>query len=89
MRASKPQLFCILSTGSHPLVRFADLRNLRAAAGYLERTELKFDLTSAVEELQRQIGLEFDFLREARVMVSTGHNLKVEPLIVFRAPPSA
>lgn len=45
-----------------------DLRNIRAAAAYLQKTELKFDMTSAVDELRRQITLEFDFLREARVM---------------------
>lgn len=40
-----------------------DLVNLRATSAFLQKTELKFDLLSAVEELQRQIHLEFDFMR--------------------------
>lgn len=33
-------------------------------------------MTSAVDELQRQISLEFDFLREARVMDTVADHLK-------------
>lgn len=40
-----------------------DLVNLRAAAAFLSKTEIKFDLVSAVTELQKQIHLEFDFKR--------------------------
>lgn len=40
-----------------------DLANIRAAAFYLSKTELKFDLVSAVDELNKQIRLEFDFTR--------------------------
>ncbi|KIZ06293.1 hypothetical protein MNEG_1674 [Monoraphidium neglectum] len=40
-----------------------DLINLRAISAFLSKTELKFDLVSAVDELQKQIHLE-----EARVM---------------------
>jgi predicted unusual protein kinase regulating ubiquinone biosynthesis (AarF/ABC1/UbiB family) len=43
-----------------------DLVNLRATSAFLQKTELKFDLLSAVEELQKQIHLEFDFMRWAR-----------------------
>ncbi|KAL6759162.1 hypothetical protein V8C86DRAFT_2580560 [Haematococcus lacustris] len=46
----------------------SDLKNIRAAALYLSKTELPFDLVSAVDELNKQIKLEFDFAREARVM---------------------
>ncbi len=42
-----------------------DLANLRALAAFLSATEIRFDLVSAVEELQRQIHLEFDFTRWA------------------------
>eukprot|EP00983_Pelagomonas_calceolata_P104124 1158988-Pelagomonas_calceolata.AAC.9 len=38
-----------------------DLKNLRAAAYFLSKTEIKFDLVSAVDELNKQIRLEFDF----------------------------
>lgn len=38
-------------------------QNLRVLAFYLSRTELKFDLLSAVDELNKQIRLEFDFVR--------------------------
>lgn len=40
-----------------------DLVNLRSVSAFLQKTELRFDLLSAVEELQKQIHLEFDFMR--------------------------
>lgn len=40
-----------------------DLNNLRKWGAFLSKTELKFDLVSAVNELQNQIELEFDFIR--------------------------
>ncbi|KAI8476233.1 MAG: ABC1/COQ8 ser/thr kinase [Monoraphidium minutum] len=52
-----------------------DLVNLRTISAFLSKTELKFDLVSAVDELQRQIHLEFDFMREARVMDSIATHL--------------
>lgn len=56
-------------------VMTGDLRNIRAAAFYLSKTELKFDLVSAVDELNKQIRLEFDFTREARVMDTIAEHL--------------
>jgi predicted unusual protein kinase regulating ubiquinone biosynthesis (AarF/ABC1/UbiB family) len=53
------------------------LANVRIAAAFLSKTELKFDLVSAVDELAAQIKLEFDFEREARVMDSIAEHLKV------------
>lgn len=41
----------------------ADLGNIRRLAGFLEKTELAFDLISAVDELSSQVKLEFDFKR--------------------------
>jgi hypothetical protein len=32
-------------------------------SAFLSKTEIKFDLVSAVDELQKQIHLEFDFMR--------------------------
>ena len=52
-----------------------DLRNLERLARFLQRTELRFDLVSAVQELQSQIALEFDFRREAAHMDSVGPRL--------------
>eukprot|EP00798_Chlamydomonas_sp_ICE-L_P027624 gene27624-7261_t len=52
-----------------------DLGNLRALGFYIGKTELKFDLVSAVDELDKQIRLEFDFIREARVMDSIASHL--------------
>lgn len=40
-----------------------DLVNLRGAAYFLSKTEIPFDLVSAVDELNKQIKLEFDFVR--------------------------
>ena len=45
-----------------------DLKNVVRLATFLQKTELKFDLLSAVKELQKQIGNEFDFVREATNM---------------------
>lgn len=45
-----------------------DLRNLRVLAEFLQRAELKFDILSAIKELQRGIKNEFNFDREARNM---------------------
>lgn len=45
-----------------------DLKNLRRLAEFLQKTELKFDLLSAIKELQKQIHNEFDFEGEARNM---------------------
>jgi LysM repeat protein len=41
----------------------SDLHNLRAVSAFLSKTEIKFDLVSAVDELKKQIHLEFDFMR--------------------------
>lgn len=52
-----------------------DLRNLVLLARFLQKTELKFDILSALLELQKQIKNEFDFVREARNMDSAGRQL--------------
>lgn len=54
-----------------------DLGNVKAAAHFLQRTEIKFDLTSAVTELAKQIKLEFDFAREAKIMDQISSQLQV------------
>lgn len=54
-----------------------DLGNIRLVAAFLSKTEVKFDLVSAVDELAAQIKLEFDFEREAKVMDSIAEHLKV------------
>ena len=54
-----------------------DLGNVKAAAQFLQRTEIKFDLTSAVTELAKQIKLEFDFVREATIMDQISSQLLV------------
>lgn len=55
----------------HPGVEelmMTDIRNLRAFGALLQRFDLKFDVLSVVDELEEQVGLEFDFEREARSM---------------------
>ncbi len=54
-----------------------DLGNVKAAAQFLQKTEIKFDLTSAVTELAKQIKLEFDFAREAKIMDEISSQLQV------------
>ena len=45
-----------------------DIQHVRVWARFLSKTEIAFDLVSAVDELDAQVALEFDFEREARVM---------------------
>eukprot|EP00250_Pteridium_aquilinum_P017177 c23492_g1_i1 orf=528-2114(+) len=55
----------------HPGVEelmMTDIRNLKAFAAFLERYDMKFDMLSVVDELEEQVGLEFDFQREAKSM---------------------
>lgn len=40
-----------------------DLRNIRGLAEFLSKTEIPFDLVSAVDELKKQVQFEFDFTR--------------------------
>lgn len=40
-----------------------DLVSLRSFAGFLSKTEIQFDMVSAVDELYKQIDLELDFTR--------------------------
>ena len=61
-----------------------DLQSLRLWAAFLSKTEIKFDMLSAVDELAKQIKLEFDFNREARIMNAVakqfdglGHKIRV------------
>lgn len=57
-----------------------DLKNLRGLAEFLQRTELKFDILSAIKELQKQITNEFDFKRE-------GRNMKLmRDLLIYKFP---
>ncbi|XP_057744091.1 uncharacterized protein LOC130962020 isoform X1 [Arachis stenosperma] len=55
----------------HPGVQdlmMTDLRNLQAFALYMQKTDIKFDLYSVTKEMEKQIGYEFDFKREAAAM---------------------
>uniref|UniRef100_A0A7N1A3F0 Protein kinase domain-containing protein n=1 Tax=Kalanchoe fedtschenkoi TaxID=63787 RepID=A0A7N1A3F0_KALFE len=55
----------------HPGVQklmMTDLRNLQAFALYLQKTDIAFDMVSVTKEMEKQIGYEFDFLREASAM---------------------
>ncbi|KAF3436823.1 hypothetical protein FNV43_RR19576 [Rhamnella rubrinervis] len=55
----------------HPGVQdlmMTDIHNLQAFALYMQKTDIKFDLYSVTKEMEKQIGYEFDFLREANAM---------------------
>ncbi|KAI3454972.1 hypothetical protein Pfo_011635 [Paulownia fortunei] len=55
----------------HPGVQdlmMTDIRNLQAFALYMQKTDIKFDLYSVTKEMEKQIGYEFNFLREADAM---------------------
>jgi aarF domain-containing kinase len=53
----------------------SDLKNLRALAEFLQRTELKFDLLTCIKELQRRIVNEFDFMSEKNNLEYMRQNL--------------
>ncbi|KAI4374604.1 hypothetical protein MLD38_012583 [Melastoma candidum] len=55
----------------HPGVQelmMTDIHNLQAFALYMQKTDIKFDLYSVTKEMEKQIGYEFDFIREADAM---------------------
>lgn len=55
----------------HPGIQdlmMTDIRNLQAFALYMQKTDVKFDLFSVTKEMEKQIGYEFDFMREADAM---------------------
>ncbi|KAK9826471.1 hypothetical protein WJX81_002686 [Elliptochloris bilobata] len=53
-----------------------DLGSIRRWAGFLQKTEINFDMLSAVDELASQVRLEFDFQREARIMDTVAGHLR-------------
>ncbi|MQL83234.1 hypothetical protein Taro_015720 [Colocasia esculenta] len=65
-----------------------DIRNLQSFALFLQKTEIKFDLFSLTKEVEKQVGYEFDFLREAQAMEKIYHFLqsknKKMPVLVPR-----
>ncbi|KAK9278702.1 hypothetical protein L1049_028277 [Liquidambar formosana] len=55
----------------HPGIQdlmMTDIRNLQAFALYMQKTDIQFDLYSVTKEMEKQIGYEFDFMREADAM---------------------
>ncbi|XP_061952765.1 uncharacterized protein LOC133675413 [Populus nigra] len=75
----------------HPGVQdlmMTDIYNLQAFALYMQKTDIKFDLYSVTKEMEKQIGYEFDFKREAdameRIRQFLYENNKASPVIVPR-----
>ncbi|KAA8542169.1 hypothetical protein F0562_023321 [Nyssa sinensis] len=75
----------------HPGVQdlmMTDIRNLQAFALCIQKTDIKFDLFSVTREMEKQIGYEFDFVREADAMERIRHflykNNKKTPVLVPR-----
>ncbi|XP_070044387.1 uncharacterized protein [Nicotiana tomentosiformis] len=75
----------------HPGVQelmMTDIHNLQAFALYLQKMDIKFDLYSLTKEIEKQIGCEFNFLREAdamdRIRRFLYENNKKSPVIVPR-----
>ncbi|KAJ0969114.1 hypothetical protein J5N97_021991 [Dioscorea zingiberensis] len=68
-----------------------DIHNLQAFVLFLQKTDIKFDLFSLTKEIEKQIGYEFDFLREAEAMERIRHSLdsnnKKSPVVVPRVIP--
>ncbi|CAH2078039.1 unnamed protein product, partial [Thlaspi arvense] len=78
----------------HPGVEklmMTDIRNLQIFALYMQKTDIKFDLFSLTKEMEKQIGYEFDFKREANAMEKIrrflyGNNRK-SPVLIPRVLP--
>uniref|UniRef100_A0A3N7FTZ4 ABC1 atypical kinase-like domain-containing protein n=1 Tax=Populus trichocarpa TaxID=3694 RepID=A0A3N7FTZ4_POPTR len=75
----------------HPGVQdlmMTDIHNLQAFALYMQKTDIKFDLFSVTKEMEKQIGYEFDFTREANAMERIRQflyeNNKTSPVLVPR-----
>ncbi|XP_051115905.1 uncharacterized protein LOC127241058 [Andrographis paniculata] len=73
----------------HPGVQdlmMTDIHNLQAFALYMQKTDVKFDLYSVTKEMEKQIGYEFNFLREADAMEKIhrflSENNKKSPVLV-------
>lgn len=68
-----------------------DLLNLRRLANFLQRFDMSFfDMRSVVNEFERQIPAEFDFVREAEMMTLIRQNLVragITDIVVPRAIP--
>uniref|UniRef100_A0A6V7QWG7 Protein kinase domain-containing protein n=1 Tax=Ananas comosus var. bracteatus TaxID=296719 RepID=A0A6V7QWG7_ANACO len=78
----------------HPGVQhlmMIDIHNLQAFVLFLQKTDIKFDLFSLTKEVEKQVGYEFDFLREAKAMErirqSFCTNNKKSPVVVPRVMP--
>lgn len=75
----------------HPGIQdlmMTDIHNLQAFALYMQKTDIKFDLYSVTKEMEKQIGYEFDFMREANAMEKLRRflyeNNKKTPVLVPR-----
>lgn len=53
-----------------------DLKRLRVLCAFLQRTELKFDIVSAIDEMSNELMKEFDFYREATALEAIAANLQ-------------
>ncbi|XP_068666429.1 uncharacterized protein [Aristolochia californica] len=80
----------------HPGVQeltMIDIHNLQAFALFLQNTDIKFDLLSVTKEIEKQVGYEFDFIREAEAMKRIqqffiANNKKGLPVLVPRVIPN-
>ncbi|AED95927.1 Protein kinase-like domain superfamily [Arabidopsis suecica] len=87
----KPLGSASIAQVQHPGIErlmMTDIRNLQLFALYMQRTDIKFDLHSITKEMEKQIGYEFDFKREAnameRIRCFLYENNKKSPVLVPR-----
>ncbi|CAA7037290.1 unnamed protein product [Microthlaspi erraticum] len=79
----------------HPGVErlmMTDIRNLQLFALFMQKTDVKFDLFSVTKEIEKQIGYEFDFEREANAMEKIRRflydNNRKSPVLIPRVLPN-
>ncbi|CAB79391.1 putative protein [Arabidopsis thaliana] len=91
----KPLGSASIAQVQHPGVEklmMVDIRNLQIFALYMQKTDIKFDLFSMTKEIEKQIGYEFDFKREANAMEKIRRflydNNRKSPVLVPRVFPN-
>jgi predicted unusual protein kinase regulating ubiquinone biosynthesis (AarF/ABC1/UbiB family) len=61
--------------GAHELM-MTDIRNQKMFAAFLQRFDVQFDILSILDELEHQVELEFDFVKEAVSMDQISKSLQ-------------
>ncbi|KAH8959178.1 hypothetical protein BDL97_06G066500 [Sphagnum fallax] len=73
--ATKDVAVKVQHPGAHELM-MTDIRNQKMFAAFLQRFDVQFDILSILDELEHQVELEFDFVKEAVSMDQISKSLQ-------------